>query len=92
MNMTTETDYEKIIITSLNEYLKEVKKKEIIATIDSHLINDLNIDSLDTIELAFIVEEKFGIDVSIDHMMTMQLTTVKDIIEFFKTNKNVTEN
>jgi acyl carrier protein len=90
--MTTETDYEKIIITSLNEYLKEVKKKEIIATIDSHLINDLNIDSLDTIELAFIVEEKFGIDVSIDHMMTMQLTTVKDIIEFFKTNKNVTEN
>jgi acyl carrier protein len=90
--MTTEIDYEKITIDTLNEFLRDVKKKEIVATIESHLINDLNIDSLDTIELAFMVEKKFGIKISIDQMMTLQLLTVRDVVSFFKDSQNATTN
>lgn len=88
--MTTEIDYEKITIDTLNEYIREIKKKEFVATINSHLINDLDIDSLDTIELAFMVEEKFGVKISIDQMMTLQLLTVRDVVSFFKESQNAT--
>lgn len=88
--METEINYEKITIDTLNEYIREIKKKEFIATIDSHLINDLDIDSLDTIELAFMVEEKFGVKISIDQMMTLQLLTVRDVVSFFKESQNAT--
>lgn len=88
--MATEINYEKITIDLLNFYIKEVKKKEYLATIDSHLINDLDIDSLDTIELAFLIEEKHGISISIDQMMSLQLLTVRDVISFFKNNQNDT--
>ena len=90
--MTTEIDYEKITIDTLNEYIREIKKKEFVATIDSHLINDLDIDSLDTIELAFMIEEKFGVKISIDQMMTLQLLTVRDVVSFFKDSQNATTN
>jgi acyl carrier protein len=86
--MTNKIDYEQITIDTLNEYIREVKKKEFVATIDSHLINDLDIDSLDTIELAFLVEEKFGVKISIDTMMGLQLATVRDIVSFFKEEQN----
>lgn len=88
--MATEINYEKITIDLLNFYIKEVKKKEYVAAIDSHLINDLDIDSLDTIELAFLIEEKHGISISIDQMMSLQLLTVRDVISFFKNNQNDT--
>lgn len=86
--MTNKIDYEKIVIDTLNEFIKDFKKKDYIATIDSDLINDLDIDSLDTIELAFLVEEKFGIKISIDEMMGLQLSTVRDIVSFFSKQQN----
>lgn len=86
--MTNKIDYEKIVIDTLNEFIRDFKKKDYIATIDSDLINDLDIDSLDTIELAFLVEEKFGIKISIDEMMDLQLSTVRDVVSFFSKQQN----
>ncbi|WP_333826892.1 acyl carrier protein [Pararhodobacter sp.] len=33
-------------------------------TADTHIINDLNADSLDTVELCMAFEERFGIEIS----------------------------
>jgi acyl carrier protein len=88
MNMTTKMDYEKITLDTINLYIKEVKKKDYVANINSKLIDDLDIDSLDTIELALSIEEKFGIEISVDQMMTLQLTTVKEVVDFFRDGKN----
>lgn len=81
-------NFEEITINTLSEYIKNVKKQDKEVTLQSHLINDLDIDSLDTIELAFLVEEKFGIPVDIDKMMHIQLLTVQQVAEFFKNNYN----
>ena len=81
-------DYNSITLEVINAYLKDVKKCEIVANLDSNLYNDLTIDSLDTIELCFIVEEKYKITVEIDEMMRANLMTVRQVSEFLsKYNK-----
>ena len=79
---------EEITINTLSEYIKNVKKQDKVVTLQSHLINDLDIDSLDTIELGFLVEEKFDIKVDFDKMMVIQLLTVQQVADFFKNNYN----
>jgi acyl carrier protein len=81
-------NFEEITINTLSEYIKNVKKQDKEVTLESHLINDLDIDSLDTIELGFLIEEKFGIKVDFDKMMVIQLLTVQQVAEFFKSNYN----
>ena len=81
-------DYNSITLEVINAYLKDVKKCEIVANLDSNLYNDLTIDSLDTIELCFIVEEKYKITVEIDEMMRANLMTVRQVSDFLsKYNK-----
>lgn len=82
-------DYNSITLEVINAYLKDVKKCDIVANLDSNLYNDLTIDSLDTIELCFIVEEKYKISVEVEDMMRANLMTVKQVAEFLsKYNKN----
>lgn len=47
---------------------------------ESHFIEDLGADSLDTVELLMALEEKF--DCEIEEDKAEKLTTVKDIVEF----------
>jgi acyl carrier protein len=47
-------------------------------TPDTHIINDLNADSLDVVELIMAIEESF--DVSIDDSEAEKLETVGDLI------------
>lgn len=81
-------NFEEITINTLSEYIKNVKKQDKEVTLESHLVNDLDIDSLDTIELGFLIEEQFGIKVDFDKMMVIQLLTVQQVAEFFKNNYN----
>lgn len=81
-------NFEEITINTLSEYIKNVKKQDKEVTLQSHLIDDLDIDSLDTIELGFLIEEQFGIKVDFDKMMVIQLLTVQQVAEFFKNNYN----
>jgi acyl carrier protein len=51
-------------------------------TLETHIINDLNADSLDLVELIMAVEEAF--DITIDDSEAENLMTVGDIIRFIE--------
>jgi acyl carrier protein len=47
---------------------------------DSHLINDLNADSIDIVEIGMLLETEFGIDVSSED--TNDFRTVQHLIDY----------
>lgn len=55
------------------------------ATVESDLVNDLNFDSLETIELTMFLEEEF--DITIPDEVTEKWKTVKDIVDYICTQK-----
>jgi acyl carrier protein len=61
------------IVDTTNEFLiDEIEvEKETIAE-DSKLKDDLGIDSLDFVDIAVIVERKFGFKIKAEEMMTVQ--------------------
>lgn len=86
-----ETKQDKIInIISL--YLRKIKQRDIDVKLDSKLSQDLNLDSLDAVELALYIKQEYQIDqFDIFEMMKSQLITVQDVINFFE-NLNDTVN
>lgn len=54
-------------------------------TLDTHIIDDLNADSLDLVELIMAVEEAF--DITIDDSEAEHLMTVGDIIRFIESKQ-----
>ena len=82
--MTTEIDYEKVTIDILNDYIREFKKKEYIATIDSHLVNNLEIDSLDLIEIIIKITKYLSIPFDIENDIQNQPSTVKELVLLLK--------
>lgn len=77
---------EKYIKTKLNEaierYLFDLEKKILP---DSRLTEDLGLDSLDLIELAIHLEEKFKIDEIPDEELD-NFNTVQDVFEYLDKN------
>lgn len=51
-------------------------------TIDANFIDDLNADSLDTVELVMAFEEEFDIEVSDEDAETLK--SVKDVISYIE--------
>jgi acyl carrier protein len=58
----------------------KVKKEEI--TLDSDFELDLNLDSLDIVEIVMAIEDEFNITISDDDVL--KLKTVKDAVEYIK--------
>lgn len=54
-----------------------VKPEEI--TLQSHLVNDLGLDSLDSVELVMALEEEF--DIEIEDETAEKLVTVQQVVE-----------
>jgi acyl carrier protein len=52
--------------------------KDVVLSNETHIINDLNADSLDVVELIMAIEEAFG--VSIDDADAEKLETVGDLV------------
>lgn len=75
--MKTIESVEARIIAGLAKIKK--KKSEDIQK-QARLIEDLNIDSLDTLDLIFQLEEEFGIDIPQEHQL--QFCTVQDVIGY----------
>jgi|TARA_R110001606_G_scaffold337171_1_gene485191 acyl carrier protein len=46
---------------------------------ESHILNDLGADSLDSVEILLCMEEEFGIEMSDDHIDN--INNVKDIVK-----------
>ena len=55
-------------------------------TIESHFINDLGADSLDTVELVLELEDQFCIEIPDD--VTETLFTVADVYTYLEANVN----
>jgi acyl carrier protein len=54
-------------------------------TMDTHLQNDLNTDSLDAVELIMSVEEEFDMQISDEEAQALK--TVGDIVRYIENNK-----
>ena len=68
-----------IIVDQLNVSPDQVQR-------DSSFTEDLNADSLDTVELIMAIEEEFGIEIPDEKAETIK--TVQDAIEFISRNIN----
>ena len=51
-------------------------------TVETHFVNDLGADSLDTVELVMAFEEKFGIEIPDDQAEKIQ--TVGEAVQFIE--------
>ena len=74
-------DLEQKVIEIVSEQMG-VDKSEI--TRETHFINDLNADSLDTVELVMAFEEEFGIEIPDED--AEKITRVKEAIEYIESH------
>ncbi|CBJ31692.1 Acyl carrier protein [Ectocarpus siliculosus] len=66
------------------EVVGEQLEKQGSVKIDSNFIEDLDADSLDTVEIIMSLEEKFDIEISEDDAQKM--VTVKDAVDYISAN------
>ena len=59
-------------------------------TLDAKLKDDLNLDSLDSVELIMSAEEEFGIEIPDEDVMNFK--TVNDIVNYIEAHKKVPKN
>lgn len=63
---------------------EQLSVKEDKVTDDASFVNDLNADSLDTVELVMALEEEF--ECAIPDEQAEKITTVKEAIDYIKAN------
>ena len=68
----------KILVETM--YIEEEK-----ITLDAKLKDDLNLDSLDSVELIMSAEEEFGIEIPDEDVMNFK--TVNDIVNYIEEHK-----
>lgn len=74
--MTQANLYNKIVSILVDEF--EVEKDDI--SVDSNLFTDLELDSLDTIDLMVTLDKELGIEIKTEEMKDIR--TVKDVCDF----------
>ena len=70
--------------TLISLVAKQLGKKEADVSMESHFIDDLGADSLDTVELVLELEEHFDIEIPDDVAST--LLTVGDVFNYLEAN------
>lgn len=75
----------------IEQKIKEIVGKHLSVNVDnikndSHFINDLGGDSLDTVEMVLIVEEEFGILIEDD--VAEELDTPQKVVDYIISVKN----
>lgn len=76
--MDVSTRIKQIIAEQLGVDEAEIKN-------ESHFIDDLGADSLDTVELVMAFEEEFGVEIPDEE--AEKITTVQSAIEYMEANK-----
>ena len=81
----SQNDMEAKIVEALNSY---VKTQSVTVQRSSQLREELGLDSMDTIELVFQLEDNFNIQISDDDLMGFK--TVDDVVKYVekRVNKN----
>ena len=71
------------IVSKVTKIISEqLGKDESEINLESHFIDDLDADSLDTVELVMALEEEFGIDIPDD--ASEKITTVQSAVDFIR--------
>lgn len=63
---------------------EKLGKKTDDITLESHFVNDLNLDSLDTVEIIMAFEKEFAISIPDDE--AEKIRTVGDVVSFIEKN------
>ena len=84
-------NHDKIIIDEINYYLIHVKDTPKDVNIESRIIDDLNIDSLDMIELGFVLEDKYKLNIDISLFFSTDIKTVKNLSKLIQKHAQVIE-
>jgi len=79
MSISVEETILKIVSRQMGINVRDIKTT-------SNIVEDLDADSLDTVELVMAVEEHFGFEV--DDESAEQITTVQSLIDFVLANTN----
>ena len=74
--MTQEEVYNKIVTVLVDEF--EVESDDI--NLDANLFSDLELDSLDAIDLMVTLDKELGIEIKTEEMK--DLRTIKDVCDF----------
>ena len=80
--MTQEEVYDKIASVLVEEF--EVESDDI--NIDANLFTDLELDSLDAIDLMVTLDKELGIEIKTEEMK--DLRTIKDVCDFVLASSN----
>jgi len=83
----SEINFKKEIISIISD-VSGIDEEEI--TLDTNLVNDLEIDSIKAIEIAVAIEKKYKISIRDEDIPN--LTTVKQIIDIVKSLIDIREN
>lgn len=70
-----------LIISALTKYLSDTERTKEVKN-ESLLVEDLGLDSLDMVELSFILEDETKISISSDEIVSEKMNTVQDLINF----------
>lgn len=82
--MTTKHEIEDFVLKKLDNIANYGTKRRIAIFPESFLIKDLNLDSLDAVELVVSIEEKFNISISDEEIFKMEHLQVKQLISFLE--------
>lgn len=75
-----------MVLDQIKEILKDTMDiDESKITLDAKLKDDLELDSLDSVELIMSAEEEFGIEIPDEDVMNFK--TVKDIVNYIEEHK-----
>lgn len=73
------TDSNIEVLTALQEHLaaRGIEAGKVVP--DAHLLRDLDLDSLDTVEMTLGIEDRFGVEIADEELE--DVTTIADVIE-----------
>ncbi len=72
------TDEQNDVLTALQDHLAGRGMDRTKVVPDAHLLRDLDLDSLDTVEMTLGIEERFGVEIADEELE--DVTTIADVI------------
>lgn len=73
------TDMNQEVLTALQEHLAARGMDGSKVVPEAHLLRDLDLDSLDTVEMTLGIEDRFGVEIADEELE--DVTTIADVIE-----------
>lgn len=83
-------DYENNILNILSRFLEKKTKEPANLNLETEFAN-IDIDSLDVIEISFLIEERLGLSFNIEDLININLIKISDLVDFIKDHAKTSE-